>query len=46
MLAHYRGNKSAAADALGISRKKLYALLHGDDLASADDAHSGTGSET
>ena len=29
MLARHRGNKSAAAFALGISRKRLYALLHG-----------------
>lgn len=29
MLSRYRGNKSAAAMALGISRKRLYSLLHG-----------------
>jgi two-component system response regulator HydG len=31
MLSRHRGNKSAAAAALGISRKRLYTLLHSSD---------------
>jgi DNA-binding NtrC family response regulator len=37
MVSRFDGNKSAAADALGISRSRLYRLLEGEDGEGADD---------